>query len=367
MYGPPRAVSYRKKGSRSGSSNGLVPRRLRERYEQVLKARVSSGGANIDALRKLVLLEGLPEESDVEIKTCSTKCTLRGRVWKVLLGLDNVDAAEYLSLVAKGPSNHEEKIDKDLHRTLASDTDFTSRVTQSKLCRLLNAYSNGKLKASKLSHKGRARRPSADAGTSHSGVYYVQGMNLIAAPFLFVMTEVDAYFSFYRFLTHNCPRYVSSNLAGVHDGHVLADMVLKACDKELHEQLAQQQLTSEMTLFPTILSFSTNRKPLGQVLRLWDIMIAYGAHLNIVFAVANLILVRNIILMNSPAQNQKLINTGVGMPPLKASLLITLSMHLLNRLPGDLYAQLVLHPYKVLDNENAIVNEPVPTAIDLLS
>jgi cell cycle arrest protein BUB2 len=47
---------------------------------------------------------------------------------------------------------------------------------------------------------------------------YVQGMNVMAAPFLYVMTELDAFFSFSSFIQYSCPLYVQPALEGVHCG-----------------------------------------------------------------------------------------------------------------------------------------------------
>ncbi|CAJ0749883.1 19228_t:CDS:2, partial [Entrophospora sp. SA101] len=43
-------------------------------------------------------------------------------------------------------------------------------------------------------------------------ITYVQGMNVLAAPFLFVMPELDAFYSFSAFIQHFCPLYVTPNL-----------------------------------------------------------------------------------------------------------------------------------------------------------
>ena len=342
-------------------------RRLRERFEMLLQGRMSNGGTNLDALRRLILLEGLPPETENERVTCTTKCSLRGKVWKILLGLRKVDAANYISIISRGPSKHEEKIDNDLHRTLASNKEFSSRVSQAALCRLLNGYVNAK----ELSHRHDKRTYGGKAVPVKKQqldmTYYVQGMNVLAAPFLYVMTEVDAFFAYERFLSNHCPRYVKKSLVGAHDGHKLVDMVLRACDAELYDFLSKQQLSSEMTLFPTILSFSVNRQPMSQVLKLWDVLLAYGVHLNIVFIVAQLILIRDLIFANSPGGNQKMINKGHGLPPLKASLIISLSMHLLRKIPDDLYAQILLHPFQRLEGAYSIVHDNFPSSIDLLA
>ena len=48
---------------------------------------------------------------------------------------------------------------------------------------------------------------------------YVQGMNVLAAPFLYIMpTEVEAFYSFARFIERSCPLYVQPTLEGVHRG-----------------------------------------------------------------------------------------------------------------------------------------------------
>lgn len=47
---------------------------------------------------------------------------------------------------------------------------------------------------------------------------YVQGMNVLAAPFLYVMPELDAFYTFTAFIQHACPLYVQPALEGVHCG-----------------------------------------------------------------------------------------------------------------------------------------------------
>ncbi len=48
---------------------------------------------------------------------------------------------------------------------------------------------------------------------------YVQGMNVLAAPFLYAMpSEVEAFYAFARFIEWSCPLYVQPTLEGVHRG-----------------------------------------------------------------------------------------------------------------------------------------------------
>jgi cell cycle arrest protein BUB2 len=66
------------------------------------------------------------------------ECSLRGKVWKVLLGVSTVDAGEYVSLVGLGRSAKYDDICKDTARTFKSDPQFRSRVTETKMNRVLN-------------------------------------------------------------------------------------------------------------------------------------------------------------------------------------------------------------------------------------
>jgi len=47
---------------------------------------------------------------------------------------------------------------------------------------------------------------------------YVQGMNCLLAPLLYVMPEVDAFFTFDVFLRKSLPIYVQPSLEGVNEG-----------------------------------------------------------------------------------------------------------------------------------------------------
>lgn len=130
--------------------------------------------------------------------------SIRCRVWKALLGVYHVSAGEYLQYVAKGPSPMFEKVNNDTFRTLATDKKFLERVQESMLVRVLNAQV----------WKTQASAP----GVAPTQSEYVQGMNVLVAPFLFVMPEVDAFFSSYTLLKIYCPTYVQPTLAGVHCG-----------------------------------------------------------------------------------------------------------------------------------------------------
>lgn len=106
-------------------------------------------------------------------------------------------------------------------RTLATDKGFKERVREDMLVRLLDAFvwrSHGMftLNLTKiLNSYPRKERQDAD----QLGFTYVQGMNVLAAPFLYTMpSEVEAFFCFAKFIEESCPLYVQPTLEGVHRG-----------------------------------------------------------------------------------------------------------------------------------------------------
>ena len=55
-------------------------------------------------------------------------------------------------------------------------------------------------------------------------------------------------------------------------------------------------LQAEVYAFPSILTFSACTPPLDQVLELWDFLLAFGVHLNVLCVVAQLYLIRDEIM-----------------------------------------------------------------------
>lgn len=85
---------------------------------------------------------------------------------------------------------------------------------------------------------------------SHLRFSYVQGMNVLAAPFLYVMSELDAFYCFSSFITKMCPLYVQPALEGVHCALKLLDLCLKVVDPELFGYLRGKNLSAELYAFP---------------------------------------------------------------------------------------------------------------------
>ena len=106
--------------------------------------------------------------------------------------------------------------------TLATDRGFKERVREDMLVRLLDAFV--------WRNHGNLHRPPPPISGSHPpldrqessqqlGFTYVQGMNVLAAPFLYTMpSELEAFFCFAKFIEESCPLYVQPTLEGVHRG-----------------------------------------------------------------------------------------------------------------------------------------------------
>ncbi|CAE7171655.1 unnamed protein product, partial [Rhizoctonia solani] len=179
---------------------------------------------------------------------------------------------------------------------------------------------------------------------------YVQGMNVLAAPFLYSLSsELEAFHCFSRFIEIECPLYVQPTLEGVHRGlkvdyflddgmwftHVnvtqLLDRCLQIADPELFQHLRSKNLSAEIYAFPSVLTLCACTPPLAEVLRLWDFLLAFGVHLNILCVIAQLFLMRDSIL--SSTSPMKLLRT---FPSLQAQPVIEIAVALVRDLPVEL-------------------------------
>lgn len=88
------------------------------------------------------------------------------------------------------------------------------------------------------------------------------------------------------------------------------------------------------------MTFSACTPPLKEVLHLFDFLLAYGCHLNILIVAAQLYLMRDQLLASR--QPMQLLRT---FPPLAARQCIVLACGFLAELPQKLYDDLVRHPY----------------------
>lgn len=293
---------------------------LRERYRNILSANCT---ADCDSLRRLVLLDGLPSDANVIHTKIFGRCSLRGLVWKALLGIGTVDADEYTSLVREGPSSDDSRVREDARRTFSKNDDFIARVPKDKIIRVLNAY--------------------VRACGNKRGVY-AQSMSLLAAPFLYVMPEPDAFHCFRVLLQEKVPSYVKRYFGARH-GCELLDQCLLATDPSLHELFSRHGLKAEVYAFPSISSLGACVQPMSDTVRLWDIQLAFGAHMHILFTLSRLLLSSDSILeaakntSAAPLVTREL-EQGLG---LEAETVLGKAVPLANQLDPGLYSELVSH------------------------
>jgi cell cycle arrest protein BUB2 len=143
---------------------------------------------------------------------------------------------------------------------------------------------------------------------------------------------------------------------GVHKGVALVDKVLAIVEPKLSGYLISKNLPAELYAFSSVLTLCACTPPLPEVLHLWDFLFAYGAHLNVVCIVAQLVLMRDSIL-GSPRymfcfryfKDLMLTNFLSPMkvlrsfPPLNAEQIKIMTVSLVRKIPDSLYNEIVVH------------------------
>lgn len=347
---------------------------------------------SIESMRYSILNDGIKSNSE-------GMSQLRIYVWLIMLDCPVLETDAYLDLIHRGASPAYSKIRNDTFRTLTTDPLFRRRVSEASLIRLLNAVawklhdgreedrvrhsagrqslphmgdspirtggggvissnssvsgsnprgggsSNGLAgPASSPAAKNRARAltlttEGSDCSVAPESGTYVQGMNVLAAPFLYAArSESEAFVAFHQLLTKELPGYIRGAMDGVHKGLRLVDKVLSIVDEKLSRYLTSKGLTAEIYAFPSVLTLSACTPPLPEVLQLWDFLFAYGPHLNILCIVAQLMLIRSQI-MASPSPNKLL----RSFPALQAEQIKRLTLFIAKNIPDHVYAEIINH------------------------
>ena len=311
------------------AKRGKSPRRLMTTLhpKDQLKSLVASGPKNdipasLRDMRYLILGDGIDADND-------GMSQLRIYIWLILLNAPPLSTDEYLSIIRRGPSPAYAKIRNDTFRTLATDPLFKRRVSEASLIRLLNAIAWKLLDAKKSSSSSsNLRSPvattsetgspqqappksnlnasttasqTADPSTSLSGPsIYLQGMNVLSAPFLYASrSETQAFTAFHLFLTTQIPGYLLGTLDGVHRGCSLISRILRIVDPKLSSHLETKGARAEVYAFASVLTMSACTPPLPEVLRWWDFLVGWGWWLNVVGVVGQLVMMREKLLASN--------------------------------------------------------------------
>ncbi|KAF2728913.1 cell division control protein 16 [Polyplosphaeria fusca] len=344
------------RGGEADADSARLPQNL-----DVLLLRGPASGdleAGLDQLRYTILMSGVPANSD-------GMSDVRMYLWLIFLNVPPLRTDVYLDLVRQGASPAHAKIQNDTFRTFQGDPLFRRRVTQNSITRVLNAVAwrlndahearvNGWQSPPTLSEFGgspdtanisrhsfttSARTDATSTTNDAEQIGYVQGMNVLAGPFLYAArSEVEAFAGFEKLITQELPGYVRGSMEGVHKGLALVDRVLDVVDPKLYTHLMAHNMEARIYAFASVLTLCACTPPLPEVLQLWDFLFAYGAHLNILCIVAQLVLIRD-QLLDSPSPNQILRN----LPPLQTAKIIQFALTFAAKIPEDMYEEMLNH------------------------
>ncbi|RAW41063.1 hypothetical protein PC110_g2766 [Phytophthora cactorum] len=332
---------------------------LRQQYDALLAGdSITADYERWRELKRLVIVHGLPRDegvgTDVEAYSNASLCSLRGRVWKAFLGVEsNVDMTKYAALVGRGASHYDGDIRNDTFRTFRGDLEFAQRVPEEKLVRLLNVFIN-----ELGSNPGEEKQEDGENARNGNlpSIRYVQGMNVLCAPLLYVLPEPDAYHTFCQLIVRHCPHYMAPQLKGVEKGCALVDKCLQTLDPDLYRHLSSRGITARIYALPLILSLFACVPPLHELLRVWDVLFAVGVHFVVVLAVAHTVLLRE-QLLKLDMDLMKVLSLRCA-PPLQSDLLISVALQLLHRLPEDLLYEIARHPFENPDAPTSLPFHP---------
>ena len=319
---------------------------LRSTYIDTLQRENTSLTDRIRDLKRLILTEGVPPDSEREQLSArgdwGGACSLRGLLWKVMLGAIHVDAELYIRLVDAGPTWKNEAICRDIYRVFQGNEKFKERVPNDKMARVLNAYV--RLNFSENDDDG-VRHLDEEDLTSPLIVSYVQPMAAIVAPLLYVMPEPAAFFAFNTLLTKLCPQYVAPDLSGGVTSVRLLRRVLEQVDPVLAahlESTGSGDWPSVTVMFHAANSFLAVLPPLSEVVQIWDMLFAFGVHASVFVMAAQLVLHRTPLLAEPNPIRLLQQNTA---PTLDAATLVPAALKVATMVSDDLFDEVAAHPF----------------------
>lgn len=291
-------------------------------------------GSSLSQLRHSILCEGLPDP-----------CPYRAYIWCILLRASPIESEWYSGVVARGEVNTEsmgvdskfahisEKIRNDVFRTFQNNKKFWSKTSEDEFIRVLNAFAWCVIENDEINELSNVKNSRLSP--------YVQGMNVLAGPFLYVCrSEPQSFTLFYNLLIVQMPRYVTPTLIGAMDGVRLVELVLNSVDKKLSEFLKKSMSSAKIYALPSVLTLCACTPSLDEVVKLWDFLFSYGVHMNIILVVAQLLLIRSELLTSKNPMS--LLRQ---FPELDARKIIKLSLSITKSIPDDLYDLIVRHTF----------------------
>ena len=226
--------------------------------------------------------------------------TLRGQLWRAMLGVSGIDLRDYLSQLRKteDKSNYVH-IRNDVNRLFIDSNEYCNRAGvdtngESVLIRILNSYC----------HKYNKK--------------YFSGMHWIAATMLCVMPELDSYYSFNTIINRHLPTYfcyLKSNINGTDNGDsninnsnnnnqqlsgkwaacFLTFEVIRLFDKQFFDKI---NFVKPDVIFGCCASVQAIVKPFNEMMKLWDFLVCFGMHMNPIITAAQIISKKEFIIEN---------------------------------------------------------------------
>lgn len=251
----------------------------------------------------------------------------RENIWKFLLNIQDYSVENYVKLISLGPSPLYSKIKKDTERTFKKDVQFAQKVDENQLIRVLNAFVWKEMRA---------------PVNPQNKLSYVQGMNVYAAVFLYVMPEPDAFYAFSSFSKNFCSLYIQPSLEGVHLGLGHFYKCLEYLSPNLVSHLNNCGITSpELLCFPSIMTFCACTPPLEEALKIFDFLLVHGLYFNIYVVLKQFLILKDSLLStNSP---MKLIR---NLPNLKSKILLENIFDLESSVPPEISEDIRNHMEK---------------------
>lgn len=290
--------------------------------------------SSLSQLRHTILCEGLPDP-----------CPYRAYIWCILLRASPIESEWYSGVVARGEVGVEnvgsdskfarvsEKIGNDVFRTFQNNKKFWAKTSEAEFIRVLNAFAWCVIENEEINEITNVHNNSISP--------YVQGMNVLAGPFLYVCrSEPQSFTLLYNLLMVQMPRYVTPTLSGAMDGVRLVELVLHSVDQKLSNSLKKNMSSAKIYALPSVLTLCACTPSLDEVVKLWDFLFSYGVHMNIMLIVAQLLLIRSELL--SSKNPMSLLRQ---FPELDAGKVIKLSLSITKNISDELYDLIVRHTF----------------------
>ncbi|RKP21611.1 RabGAP/TBC, partial [Rozella allomycis CSF55] len=173
-----------------------LAREVIAKYKRLLCKTSGKDEDTIMEILKLLFTYGIPSSYQ------SDKNSLRSAVWRQILTRNiKISADYYITLCESNIPELYHKIDNDACRTMPETLRRCGRSTEM-VARVLNAFTI---------HAKNTLEKYTDLQLKFG---YIQGMNVILAPFLCIMPELDAFYCFSTFIQHIAPMYFQPHIEG---------------------------------------------------------------------------------------------------------------------------------------------------------